>query len=254
VAAARFFKDTPEHLPGRGIRLSPRQAFATAAVAAVLASAYLGPIRLAHRGGDYMRSLRPDLPTLDQPSLVFVHDGWNNRIIGRLASAGLPLYEIEAVLVGNDICTLQEVLDSTSTRDGVWSRLPDRSQGPDLVDLKVYPGQNTLFYPSRFDAGGMLRLPPHCVRQLSSDRHGVVPLAPFLWRGGLPGLDDRTVYVRDLGPERNEPMIARYPHRPHYYMVRDGDDGPPRLVRYNEGTRLLWNGSSESDRSPEVGS
>ncbi len=238
LAAARIYGRLPEELPGGAVRLSPRQAFATGMAAAVLAAAYLGPVRLANLGGDYLRSMRPEVPAFEEPSLVFVHDGWNGRVIGRLASAGLPPHEIERVVVGYDLCRLQQVVDAADSRDDVWGRLPD---GPDrgLVDYTAYPGQNVYLSRNRF-RGGELHLPPECAMELAADRHGVASLVPFLWRGGLPGLDERTVYVRDLGPELNASMVARYPDRPRHYMVRDEHQGEPSLLRYEEGSRLLW--------------
>jgi hypothetical protein len=245
LMATRFFDRLPESLPGSTIRLSPRQAFATGTAATVLAAAYLGPVRLANRGGEYMESVRAEAPSLERPSLVFVHDGWNGRVIGRLASAGLPPYEIEAALAGTDICRLQQALDERGSRADLRRRLADAAEA-ELVDLTVYPGQNVMVSRARVGATG-LRLPHPCARQLAADRLGTVHLAPFLWRGGLPGLEgDRTVYVRDLGPGLNAGLLSHYPDWPRYYLVRETPEAAPRLLPYDEGSRRLWAGPGEA--------
>jgi hypothetical protein len=46
--------------------------------------------------------------------------------------------------------------------------------------------------------------------------------------------------VRDLGPEANARLIARYPDRVPMMLFRQQKEGPPRLVPYDVGMKTLW--------------
>jgi hypothetical protein len=46
--------------------------------------------------------------------------------------------------------------------------------------------------------------------------------------------------VRDMGPEENAALIARYPDRAPMMLLRQTKEGPPRLVPYAAGIRSLW--------------
>jgi hypothetical protein len=109
-----------------------------------------------------------------------------------------------------------------------------RARGRDLPALvEISPGNRIV--------PGTDVPPGECVRQARSDRFGVLDLAPFLWRGALPGSDDpRPLFVRDLGPARNAALLQRYRARtPWVYMMTDPASAPV-LVAYDEAMSLLW--------------
>jgi hypothetical protein len=82
-----------------------------------------------------------------------------------------------------------------------------------------------------------------CARELASDRFGTVALAPLLWQGDLPG-DERgdPMFVRDLGPAKNEVVRAAHPERTPFVFVPRAVGAPPELVPYDEAMGLLWGG------------
>ena len=92
----------------------------------------------------------------------------------------------------------------------------------------------------RFD-GNELR--PECLRELGSDRFGVVELAPLLWQFPFPGTSDDLILARDLGPVGNRAIAEAYPDaRPLLLgMPRLGE--PPRLLPYDEAMSNLWGGA-----------
>jgi hypothetical protein len=80
-----------------------------------------------------------------------------------------------------------------------------------------------------------------CQRQVASDTLGVIDISPLVWQGDLPGaVQGRAMIVRDLGPELNAQLIARYPQRVPMMLIRATKEGPPKLVPYEEGLKLLW--------------
>lgn len=67
-------------------------------------------------------------------------------------------------------------------------------------------------------------------------------ISSFLWQTDLPELPgDGTMIVRDMGPEANARLIARYPERtPMLFYRAEKENSGPQLVSYAEGLRRLW--------------
>jgi hypothetical protein len=146
------------------------------------------------------------------PSLVFVHTSWNERTASRLHAQGLGADSVEILLREGERCELS---------------------------LRALQGG--------FDTGSASPSPalasrePHCGREERSDRLGSIALAPLIWQGDLPGLQETGImFVRDLGPEANGELMAAMPHRRAYMLRPDGPDRPPVLEDYGEGEALLW--------------
>ena len=148
-------------------------------------------------------------------ALGFVHEPWSDRIGGRLAGQGLRLDSVRVLLSRYPPCVLQATLD----------RIPATES------------------------------PERCRREETSDARGVVGLSGLLWRGDLPGLPGGGVmWVRDLGPELNARLIARYPERlPLVLLPPEGDPVPGGdwpLVPYEEGMAALWAATGEGESPP----
>jgi hypothetical protein len=83
--------------------------------------------------------------------------------------------------------------------------------------------------------------PPECMRQVTADRLGSVSLAPLLWQGDLPDLEEgRPLFVRDYGPERNAVVRTYFPARSAFVFSNRAEGEPPSLIPYDEAMRLLW--------------
>ena len=94
-------------------------------------------------------------------------------------------------------------------------------------------------------------LTPGCLRELRADRFGAVALAPLLWQGDLPGLGgDGVLFVRDLGPEKNEAILDAFPDRNPYVFVPKAVEGPPELVPYDEAMLVLCGVQTERPAPP----
>jgi len=232
---------------GTELKLAPRDVALWSTVVALLIAAGFGlPTRMVnYRLGDdtVARITRPDLPGPD-PGLVFVHTSWNERISSQLQGAGnmrqdtvitsirrnthcgLHLYaEARERLVrwGDESTVLPRVdlLQVAGTPDGV-----ERRTGPGGMTLRIRQGDP---------------FPAECLAQLRSDRFGTVALAPLLWQGDLPGVEEgKPLFVRDLGPAKNARLRSFFPTRTPYVYVPKSEDGPPEIVPYEEGMRVLW--------------
>src|SRR4029079_16973400 len=80
-----------------------------------------------------------------------------------------------------------------------------------------------------------------CQSQVASDTLGVIDISPLVWQSDLPGaIRGRAMIVRDLGPELNAQLIKRYPARVPMMLIRASKEGPPKLVPYETGVKLLW--------------
>jgi hypothetical protein len=164
--------------------------------------AYGGPTRLQR----FSSRLGPEPSGLpDRPALAFVHEGWGDRLGGRLSARGMRLDSVRTLLTRYPPCALQAVLDG------------------------VPPGENS----------------ETCRREQAADARGAVGLTSLLWQGDLPGLPGRGVlWARDLGPEMNARLIDRYPERTPLVLLPPGPDAVPGgswpLVSYEEGMAILW--------------
>lgn len=243
LAVFGLLRRAPVSVRGR-VRFGPRRAFVAVLLLAAAGAAWLAPLRLVQRGGDFHPGLRIEPPVPSGPALVFVHGGWSARVFGRLAKAGFTMAELETALRQHDLCDIERLL--RTYEDGeireIRSRLdldPEPTT-PGLVDIEVFPG-NTITLARTRIASGALDLPAECHRQLQADRFGIFPVAPLLWRVDLPGLEaNGTLYARDLGPERNAALRTRHPDRSHYLLARERPRGTLSLEPYEEGVARLW--------------
>ncbi|MDE2878484.1 hypothetical protein [Candidatus Palauibacter soopunensis] len=137
------------------------------------------------------------------PSLVFVHESWQDRIGARLAARPMRLDSVRALINQFDPCRLEGAL--------VGAQRPE-----EVVD--------------------------RCQREIGSDRLGRLGLTDYLWRGDLPGLGGAGVlWTRDLGPEANARLIEAYPDRTPLLAMPDGEGrGDGLVVPYRMGVDALW--------------
>lgn len=144
------------------------------------------------------------LPEVEEarPSLVFVHEPWGDRLGGQLAGRGLRLDSVRTLLTRYRPCQLE-------------------------AGLRGVPQSEAS---------------PLCQREQASDRLGVLGLTSLLWLGDLPGLPpEGALWVRDLGPERNAALIARYPERvPLFVLPPATQAGEWLVVPYERGVHQVW--------------
>jgi hypothetical protein len=178
-------------------------------------------------------------PPVERPSLVFVHEDWESRLGARLAALGVALDSIRAAARANTTCELDQFVGARERQEAA-APTPDRpgavahSGRGQLRDLRMPSGSTIRTYQ-----GEVLTLA--CQREGASDFGGVLALPPLLWQGDLPGLGARgAMYVRDLGPERNARLLARFPEREPAVLDRAGRDRL-RLIPYRDGMNGIWN-------------
>jgi hypothetical protein len=183
------------------------------------------------------------------PALVFVHGSWAERISGRLQGAGMRLDSIETALRRNDICRLHRYTVERVAR-AAGAAAPEPL--PEL-DFQLLPGapanlQSMLLAEGdRVDVDPREPVTPACGREAQSDRLGVISLAPLVWQGDLPGAESgRPMFVRDLGPEQNEALLADFPERVPYLYRTAGAGGLPVLVPYERGMAELWGAATRA--------
>jgi hypothetical protein len=181
-------------------------------------------------------------PPDGRPALVFVHAAWHERLSARLQGAGgMRQDSVISLLRRNTHCQLEEYARARAALDG-----DDTVALPD-IDLRQLPGTPPdIVYPQAPD-GTVLRtrdgerFTPSCRRELGADRFGVVSLAPLLWQGDLPGIEEGDpLFVRDLGPEWNRTLVEHYSERTPWVFVPTSPDAPPELVPYADAMQVLW--------------
>jgi hypothetical protein len=200
----------------------------------------------------------PEVPA-GEPALVFVHGSWEERIAARLQGTGMRLDSIETALRRNDICALQGYVDSRLQAGAAgagpaplpaldFQLLPDTP--PHLRAVLLSQGEPVWVDPSH-------PFPVGCRREAEADRGGIVSLAPLVWQGDLPGLEQgRPLFVRDLGPDQNAAVLRAFPHRRPYLYFVPAPGWDPVLRDYGEGMELLWGsagdpaGGGEGDTGP----
>ncbi len=212
----------------------------TLALALAVGIAVGGPAKLrgyAANGRESGVTLAP--PSVDHASLVFVHEDWESRLGARLAALGVPLDSIRVALRENPTCELDQFVRareraaSGSPLTGPPGAVQKFGRRP-LRELRMPSGSVIRTYPGEV-------LTPECEREGASDYAGVLALPPLLWQGDLPGLGSHgAMYVRDLGPERNARLLARFPEREPAVLGRAGKD-QLRLIPYLQGMEELWN-------------
>ena len=194
----------------------------------------------------------PPLPT-EQPAIVFVHTSWNERLSSRLQGAGgMRQDSVITALRRNTNCGLHSYALAREARAaGARSRQGD---GPDPsgaslpeVDLEQVPGTPSDIERPPSPPGATLRtragepFGTACYREVGADRYGAVALAPLLWQGDLPGIEEgRPMFVRDFGPEQNRRLLDAHPDRRPFVFVPKDPRLPPEIVPYDEAMAQLW--------------
>ena len=229
-----------------GGRFSPR-VFVGAAltISLALAVGYFIP----HDLSTYARTFgtSPEAPRANSQALVFVHGGWQGRIVAQLLGNGMRADSVNIGVGLNSSCSMQEFAEAYAERraGGTKASLPQISFADGVSDGST---------PTRLPNGVVIRakpdeeLTPSCLAQAHSDRGGTIPLMPILWQGDLPGLPGAgAMFVRDLGPTENARLIARYPNRRVGVLLRRPDDGSLTILPYETGMELLWGGGPSED-------
>ena len=238
IAGVQLVSSTP--LRSFGNRLNLRTAVFTA-VAGSLAFGILvlSPQRALSYGGDWMALTRAPLPHVERPALVFVHDAWSARIGMTLAASGYRLDTVETLLRQNSTCAVHELAAAIASGDQpAAQRL--------LAQLDTVPRATSVMRVVEIAPDDRIRIrggetpTPACIREARSDRAGILDLAPYLWRGDLPGSAARgALFVRDLGPARNARLIAAHPDRQPFVYAASGERSA-QLYAYEDGIRRLW--------------
>ncbi|MYH08650.1 MAG: hypothetical protein F4012_12540 [Gemmatimonadales bacterium] len=157
-----------------------------------------GAERVVRLGGRAV--LVPEI-TEPGPSLVFVHESWQDRIGARLAARPMRLDSVRALLTQYDPCRLEGAL--------VGAQRPE-----EVID--------------------------RCGRERAADRLGAMGLTSYVWRGDLPGLGGSGVlWTRDLGPEANARLIEAEPGRTPFLVLPDSASAG-LVVPYQMGVDALW--------------
>jgi hypothetical protein len=224
----------------RGRRIAQRWSLmpALAVVAALvllIAPLALGPGRLSSYRRDALNAALLEPPHLEERALVFVHGAWTGRLAARLAAAGMRLDSVETALRQNSTCAVHDFADAYEQKRAL-PRLdftPRASGFP--PERLVSPGNRIRVQPGE-------RITPHCAREINADRAGVVDVTPLVWQGALPGArnDARPMFVRDLGPERNQTLLREYPDRTAYIYGPAHPEVEPRLWPYEGAVKSLW--------------
>jgi len=220
---------------------SPRAILTVAFVLAWAAGIfYLTPGRLKSYGQAWMASSRIEPPHTQKSSLIFVHGAWSGRVVMRLIANGLRLDSLEIGVSRNTTCELHEFANwYAEAKAGRIAARPNVN-----FDLASHR-RPVRFLIATDDA---IRIDPghpisrDCVREIASDSEGIMDISSFLWQTDLPELPgDGTMIVRDMGPEANARLIARYPQRtPMMFYRAEKENRGPQLVSYAEGLRRLW--------------
>jgi hypothetical protein len=178
-------------------------------------------------------------PATTSPSLVFVHGGWKTRIAERLTAHGLRGDSLEAALALNATCDVHNFANWYATNPGERSTNP-----PPLTFDFAAPNKTQTLSIAKGDEIRFVEGNPFvraCLRQVASDSLGIIDISPLVWQNDLPGLEGSGVMiVRDMGPEDNAKLIARYPGRVPVMLFRPEKEGPPKLTPYDVGLKALW--------------
>ena len=197
------------------------------------------------------RITMPQPPT-ESASIVFVHTSWNERLSSSLqGTGGVRQDTVITALRRNTNCQLPLY---ALARDAEAMGVLGVTMPP--VDLNQSPGTPADIQRPPAPAGATLRIRPNevfpdsCMQQLRADRFGAVALAPLVWQGDLPGIEEgRPLFVRDLGPEKNRRVLTLYPDRAAFVFVPKAPEAAPELVPYAEAMAILW-GPAPSPQAP----
>jgi len=160
----------------------------------------------------------------------------------RLIANGLRLDSLEVGIRQNTTCDFQKFADwYAGSRGGRIAPRPDVG-----FDAATRNRPKEVFIAERdailVNAGQPL--PRDCLREVASDTLGILDISSLLWQTDLPELPGHgTMIVRDMGPEANARLIARYPDRtPMFFYRAERENKGPQLVSYAEGLKRLWGG------------
>jgi hypothetical protein len=220
----------------------------------IIASVAGGGILLANRAEAYRwspdtlaRITVPGFPEEEQ-ALVFVHGSWSERISARLQASGMRLDSIETALRRNDICALHTFALARARAARGESQVEPDPSGLDFQLLAETPATLEAVYlteGNRILIDRRLGVPPECEREARADARGIVSLAPLIWQGDLPGMEEgRPMFVRDLGPEENGMVLEGFPHRRPYVLMTPAPDSGPALRSYRDGMEVIWGGGA----------
>lgn len=146
-----------------------------------------------------------------EPTLVFVHEFWPDRVGGRLAARGMRLDSVRSVLTQFHPCQLE----------------------------------------AAFVGREVSEVAERCTLENASDSLGASGLTNYIWLGDPPGVDgDGVLWARDLGPAANARLIAEHPTRAPIFLLPVNGGRDVRLVPYEEGIRKLWGGAASSGGTP----
>lgn len=251
VALVGLINLTPDHLRSDEGRISPRGVLTGVALVGLAAGLVMGPQRVVSFGGAWMTSFRMDLPASGTEDMVFVHGGWEGRMVARLVDAGIPPRTVETVLRQNPGCLVEEHLARVEATGRLAEFGVAERGGAGLPALDVDP--RTFEFLPRHDMGGgaSFRYDPDrqlsvsCTRQALADRYGAMDASLLLWMGALPGLEEergRPMIARDLGPELNRMLMDRYPERRPVFFGSLGLEEPLQLHDYDLAMETLWGG------------
>ena len=236
--------ESPPHrpLPGR----------ADLVLWSLLVSLVGGGILVTNRAFTYRWSpdtlARITVPSVPEgaPALVFVHGSWSERISARLQASGMRLDSIETALRRNDVCTLHRYSVARSSGALGGAGVDPDPYGLDFHLVAETPPTLEAVYlteGNRILRDPRLPVPPECQREARADARGIVSLAPLIWQGDLPGIEEgRPMFVRDLGPEDNRRVLEAFPDRQPFVLMTSVPEAGPELLSYREGMEVIWEG------------
>jgi hypothetical protein len=211
-------------------------------IGAASALLLFAPIRFQMYLSQWGEASRVALPEPGESALVFVHGDWSDRLSARLAATGIRTDSLRAAVRYTTSCELQEHLDARGSDVTPATPLHFRPSTHRPLEELVLPSGTRIV-----TAAGEVPTPA-CTREVFADRLGTLDLPPLLWRGDLPGIDSAGVlFARDLGPELNTRLLARYPQRRALFYLPSEPSGPLLLLPYYEAVQRLWSGGGEGD-------
>jgi hypothetical protein len=169
-------------------------------------------------------------------ALVFVHDGWSNRLEARLWTLGIDRSAAYQILSYADACALELAVareEATPAGQGAERarRIAVATWAPEGAPLR--PG---LTQDDRVRLRDPSSLDPVCRAELAADStSGRTLYLPFLPANGVDAagrISGDVIFVRDFG-DRNERLRARFGGRSWYrYVDRSVDGSAPEILPY----------------------
>jgi hypothetical protein len=183
-------------------------------------------------------------------ALVFVHDGWSNRLEARLWALGIDRSAAYQILSYADACALElAIAREEATASGAGAerarRIAIATWAPDGAPLRAGLTQDDrlrLRDPSSLDPG--------CRAELAADRAaGRTLYLPFLPANRIDAagrVSGDVIFVRDFG-DRNERLRSRFGGRAWYrYVDRSFDGSAPEIRPYDLRSPAEARGSQPS--------